>query len=363
MILFLTLAAVIWGVGWLMRTPRQARWLMIGLVYLGFVAALIVLPEGLAVRETLGGSAAAWLSVGAVAAAIYAYSEGLKRLRTRVRPENRQPDAPPTTEGPLTDGELDRYARHIVLREIGGTGQRRLKEARVLVIGAGGLGSPALLYLAAAGVGTLGVIDDDDVDVSNLQRQILHRDDGAGMPKAFSAKAAIAALNPLVEVRPYRRRLTAEIARDLLRDYDLVLDGSDQFGTRATVNRACVAAGVPLVSGAIAQWEGQLGVFDPARGGPCLACVFPEAPAPGLAPDCAEAGVVGPLPGVVGAMMALEAVKLLTGAGTPLVGAMLIYDGLEADSRRIVVSRQPDCPICGAVSDRAPSATPREAPT
>ncbi len=359
MALFLTLCAVIWGLGWLMKTPRQARWLMIGLLYIGVIAALVVLPATSPLRAQLGGSAAAWLSLGAIAALIYAYSEGLKRLKTRVRPENRKPDTPPPDSGPLTDAELDRYARHIVLREVGGTGQRRLKEARVLLVGAGGLGSPALLYLAAAGVGTIGVIDDDSVDVSNLQRQVIHRDDRAGTPKVFSAKAAIAALNPLVTVRPYHRRLTEEIAGDLVGDYDLVLDGSDQFETRAMVNRACVAAGVPLVSGAIAQWEGQVGVFDPAGGGACLACLFPAAPAPGLAPDCAEAGVVGPLPGVIGSMMALEAIKILAGAGTPLRGALVIFDGLYGESRRIAAPRRTDCPVCGAVRRPSP-AVPKE---
>jgi molybdopterin/thiamine biosynthesis adenylyltransferase len=191
------------------------------------------------------------------------------------------------------------------------------------------------------------VIDDDKVSNDNLQRQVIHRDRDIGMAKVFSAQAAMKALNPYVEVRPYNRRLTQEIAAELLKDYDLVLDGTDNSDTRHLVNRACVEAGLPLVSGALSQWEGQLSVFDPARGAPCYACVFPNVPAPGLAPSCAEAGVLGPLPGVVGAMMAVEAVKLVTGAGTPLVGQMLIYDALEGETRRIAVARRPDCAVCG----------------
>ncbi len=185
----------------------------------------------------------------------------------------------------------------------------------MLVVGAGGLGAPALQYLAAAGVGTIGVIDADMVENSNLQRQVIHKDAAIGMPKVFSAQAEMEAQNPYVKVRPYHRRSTDEIAAELVAEYDLVLDGTDNFDTRYLVNATCVAAGVPLISGALSQWEGQLSVFDPARGAPCYQCIFPEPPAPHLAPSCAEAGVIGPLPGVIGAMMAVEAIKLITGRG------------------------------------------------
>ena len=247
----------------------------------------------------------------------------------------------------MSEAELERYARHIVLRELGGPGQRALREAKVLVVGAGGLGAPALQYLAAAGVGTVGVIDGDTVENANLQRQVIHRDADIGMPKVFSAQAAMEAQNPFVTVRPYHRRLTEEVAAALFADYDLVLDGTDNFETRELVNRAAVAAGKPLVWGALTQWEGQLAVFAPARGGPCYACVFPERPAPGLAPACAEAGVLGPLPGVVGAMMAAEAVKLIAGAGEPLMGRLMLYDALYAEARVIAVKPRPGCPVCG----------------
>jgi molybdopterin/thiamine biosynthesis adenylyltransferase len=233
------------------------------------------------------------------------------------------------------------------LREIGGTGQKKLKSAKILVVGAGGLGAPALQYLAAAGVGTIGVIDDDSVENANLQRQIIHRDEDIGTPKVFSAQQAMLAQNPYVEVRPYHRRLDAEIAQDLFADYDLILDGTDNFKTRYLVNETAVMLGKPVISGALSQWEGQLSVFDPAKGTPCYQCIFPSAPAPDLAPSCAEAGVIGPLPGVVGAMMAQEAIKLITGAGSVLHSEMLIYDGLFGETRKMGLKPRSDCPICG----------------
>jgi molybdopterin/thiamine biosynthesis adenylyltransferase len=248
----------------------------------------------------------------------------------------------------VTPEELTRYARHIVLHEIGGAGQQRLHAARVLVVGAGGLGSPALLYLAAAGVGTLGVVDDDAVTLSNLQRQVIHATADVGAPKVASAARAIGRLNPHVTVEAHALRLDEAGAAKLLPRYDLALDGSDNFATRYLVNAACVAAGKPLVSAAMSQWEGQIAVFHPAGGGPCYECLFPEAPDPALVPSCAVAGVIGALPGVMGSMMALEAIKLIARVGTPLVGAMLIYDGLHAEARRLRVARRPDCPVCGA---------------
>ncbi|MEO1274577.1 MAG: HesA/MoeB/ThiF family protein [Pseudomonadota bacterium] len=249
----------------------------------------------------------------------------------------------------LSPDELQRYARHIVLREVGGTGQMRLKGARIAVVGAGGLGSPALLYLAAAGVGRLIVIDDDAVDLSNLQRQILHGSGDIGRPKTESAAARLADINPHVVVEGRAARLTAESAGALLEGADLVLDGSDSFETRDAVNRAAVAAGIPLISGAIAQWEGQVTVLHPAGGAPCYACLFPHAPAPGQAPSCAEAGVMGALAGVVGGMMAGEALKVITGAGQTLSGELLIYDALWGETRKIRVVRRADCAVCAQV--------------
>lgn len=243
--------------------------------------------------------------------------------------------------------EIERYARHLVLHELGGPGQQRLKAARVLVVGAGGLGSPSILYLAAAGVGTIGIVDDDRVSLSNLQRQVLHATPAIGRLKTESAAETVAGLNPHVTVETHPVRLMEENAEGLIRGHDMVLDGSDSFATRALVNRAAVALGIPLVSAAIGRWEGQVSVFDPARGAPCYACVFPEAPDPSLVPACAEAGVLGAMAGVVGAMQAVEAVKLITGAGEPLRGRLLLYDALSAEARVIRVRRRPGCEVCG----------------
>ena len=348
MIYFLLLAGALWLIGRAMRTPRRARLLMIALLYVVFLVFMVVLPDGHPVRAAMGGSLAEWLVLGGLVGAVIVYRGGLRRLRARAETQAAPVEVP--REG-FGSAELERYARHIILREIGGPGQKKLKQSRVLVVGAGGLGSPALLYLAGAGVGTIGVIDGDVVENANLQRQVIHADDRIGMPKVFSAEAGMRALNPYVAVRPYHRALTEEIAAELVAEYDVVLDGTDNFETRYLVNRVCVAAGVPLISGALTQWEGQISLFHPAGGSPCYECIFPEAPAPGLAPSCAEAGVLGPLPGVIGSMMAVEAVKLLAGAGEGLAGRMLIYDALYGETRGIGLKRRADCPVCGGVSE------------
>ncbi|UWR22089.1 molybdopterin-synthase adenylyltransferase MoeB [Sulfitobacter sp. S190] len=346
--LVLILAALIWGLGMWMGTPRNARSIMLGLLMVVVIALQLVLPDTHPVRDATGGSAAPWLIVLGIGALVWVYSKGIGQLRLRTGVDATAPQVP-VAQGSFSDTELNRYARHIVLREVGGAGQKALKNAKVLVVGAGGLGAPALQYLAAAGVGTIGVIDDDTVENTNLHRQVIHKDASIGMPKVFSAQAEMLAQNPFVSVRPYHRRLTGEIVDDLVADYDLVLDGTDNFDTRYLVNAACVTAGKPLVSGALSQWEGQLSVFDPASGAPCYQCVFAQAPASELAPSCAQAGVIGPLPGVVGAMMALEAVKLITGAGTPLRNQLMIYDALYGENRTIGVKRRADCPTCGAL--------------
>ncbi len=341
MALVLAMAVALWFAGRLLQFPVRVRATLIAALYVAVLSMQFVLPEGSALREATGGSANAWLAVGMLAAAAWGYWRVLRHLRARVRPENLVGASP----GASTS-EIERNARHIALREIGGTGQKRLKGARVLVVGAGGLGAPVLQYLAAAGVGTIGVIDGDTVENSNLQRQVIHADARIGMPKVFSAQKAMSEQNPFVSIRPYDRRLTREIAADLFADYDLVLDGTDDVKTRYLVNEFAVKGRIPLISGAIAQWEGQVSVFDPVRGGPCYACVFPEPAAPGSAPSCAEAGVLGPLPGVLGTMMAVEAVKEISGAGETLRGRMLIYDALYGDVRSIKLSRRPDCAVC-----------------
>ncbi|MDD7970583.1 HesA/MoeB/ThiF family protein [Roseinatronobacter alkalisoli] len=344
--LVLFLMAALWALGWAMKAPVRVRLWMIGLLYVAVVLVQLLLPETAAIRQATGGQAQPWLVLGGIGALALGYGAGLRRLRARARPAI----APTPQTDTFREAELNRYARHIVLREIGGTGQKKLKAARVLVVGAGGLGSPALLYLAASGVGTIGVIDDDIVDGSNLQRQVIHRDDMIGTPKVFSAQAAMQALNPFITVRPYQRRLDAETAQTLFAEYDLILDGTDNFDTRYLVNRAAVASGVPLISGAITQWEGQISLYHPASGGPCYECIFPNRPAPGLVPACSEAGVVSPLPGILGTMMALEAVKHLTGAGQTLQGRLLIHDGLYAESRVMRIAARKGCACCGGVT-------------
>ena len=341
----LAMMAVLWGVGVATRAPLRLRFAMIAVLWAAVVLLHLALPDGHPLRQAMGGDARGWLTLGGMVALIAGYRALLRRLRARAV----LPPAPVPT-GRFSPAEVDRYARHITLREIGGTGQRRLREARVLVVGAGGLGSPLLLYLAAAGVGRIGVIDDDVVENANLARQIIHADARIGMPKVFSAEIAMQALNPFCEVRPYNRRLTEDIAEGLFAEYDLVLDGSDNFDTRYLVNRVAVAAGIPLIAAAITQWEGQVSLYHPAAGGPCFACIFPNRPALGLVPTCAEAGVAGPLPGVIGAMMALEAVKHLTGAGTTLRGRLMIHDALHAETRVIAARRNPDCAVCGGAA-------------
>lgn len=246
--------------------------------------------------------------------------------------------------------DLERYARHIMLREIGGPGQQRLGRARIAVVGAGGLGAPALLYLAAAGVGHIRVIDDDEVALSNLQRQVLFATEEIGRPKVAVAAERLAALNPGVVVERREARLDAENAAELLAEVDLALDGTDSFAARRAVNAACVALGTPLLSGAIGQWEGQVSIFHPAANAPCYACLFPSDPAPELVPTCAEAGVVGALPGLVGSLMALEAIKHVAKAGRTLQGRLLLIDALAMEFRSIEIERRPDCAVCGRPS-------------
>ncbi len=242
----------------------------------------------------------------------------------------------------FSDAETERYARHLVLREIGGQGQQRLKAARVLIVGAGGLGSPAALYLAAAGVGTLGLVDPDEASLSNLQRQVLFATADVGRPKVHAAADRLHALNPHVEIEPLAEAVTSQNARAIISRYDIVLDGTDDFATRFCANAACVAEHKPLVSGALGRWTGQIGVFT---GQPCYRCLVPEIPPD--AETCAAVGVVGALAGVIGSMMALEAIKLITGAGEPLTGRMLIYDALAAETRTVKVGADPACPVCG----------------
>jgi len=245
----------------------------------------------------------------------------------------------------LSDSDRDRYARHLTIPEVGEEGQRRLLAAKVLLVGGGGLGCPAALYLAAAGVGTIGIIDFDVVDASNLQRQVLYRTGQVGVPKARAAKEALLALNPGIRVEGIEERLSVENVDRILPEYDLVIDGADNFATRYLVNDAAVKHGKPCVHGSVFRFDGQVSVFLPGTG-PCYRCLYPEPPPAGTAPSCAEAGVLGVLPGVVGLLQAIEAIKLIVGVGEPLVGALLAYDALAVEFRRLRVRRDPACRIC-----------------
>src|SRR5476649_2536591 len=246
----------------------------------------------------------------------------------------------------LSNDEVLRYSRHLIMPEVGMEGQLKLKAARVLCIGAGGLGSPLALYLGAAGVGTLGIVDFDVVDYTNLQRQIIHSTADVGRKKLDSAAEKLKAINPFLNIRKFDTRLSSENALELFREFDIIADGTDNFPTRYLVNDACVLTGKPNVYGSIFRFEGQLSVFG-AKNGPCYRCLYPEPPPPGLVPSCAEGGVLGVLPGVIGTIQAMETLKLILGIGEPLIGRFLIFDALRMRFRELKLRKDPDCPVCG----------------
>jgi len=260
---------------------------------------------------------------------------------TEVKPTEAKPEA-----AALTNDEILRYSRHLIMPEVGMVGQQKLKAARVLCIGAGGLGSPLALYLAAAGVGTLGIVDFDVVDFTNLQRQIIHSTADVGRKKLDSAAEKLKAINPFINLKTFETRLTSENALELFRDFDIVADGTDNFPTRYLVNDACVLTGKPNVYGSIFRFEGQASVFA-TEDGPCYRCLYPEPPPPGLVPSCAEGGVLGILPGLVGVMQATEVIKLILGAGEPLIGRLLLIDALGMKFRELKLRKNPECPACG----------------
>jgi sulfur-carrier protein adenylyltransferase/sulfurtransferase len=247
----------------------------------------------------------------------------------------------------FTEDQVRRYARHVILPGIGGDGQRTLMESKVLVIGAGGLGSPAAMYLAAAGVGTLGLVDFDRVELSNLQRQLLHDTQDVGRPKVESGRDRLSELNPNVDVVTHQALLSSENAFEVLGGYDVVVDGTDNFPVRYLVNDATQMLGVPLAYGSIYQWEGQATVFLPGQETPCYRCLFPEPPPPGTVPSCAEGGVFGVLPGIIGSIQAVEAIKLLLGVGETLAGTLVLYDALRSEFTSVKLRWDPDCPVCG----------------
>ncbi|MEF8783495.1 MAG: molybdopterin-synthase adenylyltransferase MoeB [Haloarculaceae archaeon] len=247
----------------------------------------------------------------------------------------------------LDPDQLDRYSRHIIMDDVGPEGQKELLDGRVLVVGAGGLGAPVIQYLAAAGVGTLGIVDDDVVERSNLQRQVIHGTDDIDRPKVDSAAEFVADLNPTIDVETHRTRVTADNVEEFIAEYDFVVDGSDNFQTRYLVNDACTLAGVPFSHGAILRFEGQVTTFPQSENSPCYRCLFPEAPPEGAVPDCATAGVLGVLPGTVGCIQATETVKYFLGEGDLLDGRMIFYDALDMSFDEVPIQKNPDCPVCG----------------
>ena len=265
----------------------------------------------------------------------------------------------------FTDEQISRYSRHIILPEVGGKGQQKICGAKVFITGAGGLGSPAAFYLAAAGVGTIGIIDHDVVDLSNLQRQILHSTKTLGKPKVDSAKETLEALNPDVKVVPYKERLSSQNIMDIIKDYDIILDGSDNFPTRFLVNDACYFLGKTLISGSIFRFEGQVTTIKPGDINPCYRCLYPEPPPPGLVPSCQEAGVLGVLAGTVGVIQATEAIKEILGMGSSLISHLLVYNALEMKFLKVKTRKDPNCPLCGkekkitTLLDYEQSCTPR----
>lgn len=376
LVLFL---ALIFGSSIILDLKAALQRALLGGAWLAALVLAVILPQEKAMR-ILGWDWRGILVASAIALLIYFYSlviarfrkqGGVEALREQADLGRRQgrvlkarsealkaqeslsqiaSDALPVPVGTgFKDSELDRYARHIMLREIGGAGQRSLREAKVLVIGAGGLGAPVCLYLAGAGVGHLTIADDDIVELSNLHRQVIFttQDAAEGLSKAQTAVMHMAALNPNCDLRTHQRRIEAGDAV-FLSQFDLVIDGTDSHASRAGINRGCVAASVPLLAGSIAQWDGQITVYDPAGGAPCMECLFPVAPSGDTVPDCTTGGVAGPLPGVIGTMMAMEAVKMLTGAGQDLRGRLLIWSGLSAEARVIKIARDPLCAVCGS---------------
>ena len=306
------------------------------------LGTLFLIPETNSFSIIMGGWAP-WATISFTFCLIFLFRFFINGLRNKSN-DLYFSDAKEAEE--FSTQELERYSRHIILKELGGLGQRRIKDSSVLVIGAGGLGAPVIQYLAASGVGTIGIIDHDKVSLSNLQRQVIYSTKQVGEQKVFSAADAIYKLNSNVNIRPYNRRLNSEIAEEIFSEYDVIVDGTDNFETRYISNSAAVKTKKPLVSGALSQWEGQVSVFAPHEAGPCYECVFPTPPKDNLVVTCSEGGVFSPLPGVIGSVMAVETLKLLSHSGDVLLGQMFIYDGLKGESRKIKINPSKKCPIC-----------------
>ena len=340
----LSLLILAWFLAGYLGVSQNLRATYVGILLAGILGALVLIPETHSFSIRMGGWAP-WATISFIFGVVFLFRLFISALRNK---SNEIYFADVQEADEFSNHELERYSRHIILRELGGLGQRRIKDSKVLIIGAGGLGAPIIQYLAASGVGTIGIIDHDKVSLSNLQRQVIYLTNQVGEQKVFSAADAIYKLNSNVNVRPYNRRLNSEIAEEIFSEYDVIVDGTDNFETRYIANAAATITKKPLVSGALSQWEGQVSVFAPHQGGPCYACVFPTPPKDGLALTCSEGGVFSPLPGVVGSVMAVETLKILSQSGETLLGQMFIYDGLRGESRKIKLKPIKKCPVCSS---------------
>ena len=341
---FLSLLIFAWFLAGYLGMSQNLRAIYVGILLAGILGALVLIPETHSFSIRMGGWAP-WATILFIFGVAFLFRLFISALRNK---SNEIYFADVQEADEFSNHELERYSRHIILRELGGLGQRRIKDSKVLIIGAGGLGAPIIQYLAASGVGTIGIIDHDKVSLSNLQRQVIYLTNQVGEQKVFSAADAIYKLNGNVNVRPYNRRLNSEIAEEIFSEYDVIVDGTDNFETRYIANAAAMTTKKPLISGALSQWEGQVSVFSPHQGGPCYACVFPTPPKDGLALTCSEGGVFSPLPGVVGSVMAVETLKILSQSGETLLGQMFIYDGLRGESRKIKLKPIKKCPVCSS---------------
>ena len=310
--------------------------------YIFIFLTIFFLPENNPVRLTLGVSLNEWISISFVFLVILGYIVVLKKIKTR----NIVKYSSNSSKKNMSDVEIERYARHLVLKDIGGQGQQRLRNAKVLVVGAGGLGNPVSMYLAGAGIGTIGIIDNDVVSLSNLQRQILYREHDVGKSKVFATQKNILEINPHIQIKPYNRLLDSRNAQKLISEYDIIIDGSDNLKTRHLVNFACVKEKKPLISGAISQWEGQISLFDPSKNYPCYSCIFPESDKENLTRSCADVGVLSSLPGVIGSLMAVEAIKEITAVGDSLRGKLFLYDAMSCKTIKIQAERNKNCKVC-----------------
>ena len=338
----LSFLVLVWLIARHFGVSQNLRAVSVFIILIFILGTLFIIPETNSFSIVMGGWAP-WATISFLFCITFLFRFFIDVLRNKSKHVYLS-DVKEADE--FSNHELERYSRHILLKELGGLGQRRIKDSSVLIVGAGGLGAPVIQYLAASGVGTIGIIDHDKVSLSNLQRQVIYPAKQVGEQKVFSAADAIYQLNSNVNVRPYNRRLNSEIAEEIFSEYDVVVDGTDNFETRYLSNSAAITTKKHLVSGALSQWEGQVSVFAPHKGGPCYACVFPSPPKVGLALTCSEGGVFSPLPGVIGSVMAVETLKILSHSGNTLLGQLFIYDGLKGESRKIKINPSKKCPIC-----------------